>query len=365
MHNRITRSIRHFVETEQYPGLSVSTSFALATFLVVLLIHAVSMSHLQTVPPSRVEARFFGDPREAIQYIEHSNFIEIDQLNYLANNPNLPRIDRLAYTHAPLLLTDDRRFPALDDTKIGVYYTVTESAAQSDQNLTPSTAPEDEMLTIRYHLYTTDESGGMFIKRRLALFGQPIDRELIYFVTFINGEVDHAYYQAPIHRLIPFDYGGEVRPVFAVASANHNFRLVLDRELEVRTNYAIRVPLPRPELETDPSHDPDYVALAAREALLQHGIDMSDYIYIEFQNPIYRGSVTISVKVNGRWHYLHESVGAGLTRPGYNQAGVHIGYAPLPGDIEEIWIVAYTPSSRQIDIQIFTMFVYPGLELAA
>src|SRR4029079_15808420 len=101
-----------------------------------------------------------------------------------------------------------------------------------------------------------------------------------------------AYCQAPHHRQVRFDYDGLQRPVFQIASANHNFRRVSQREVEHAADGGLLALMPHVETARN-YRDPDFLALAAREVWLQYGIDMSEYVYIAFYNPAYTGEVTL------------------------------------------------------------------------
>ncbi|HLT20489.1 MAG TPA: hypothetical protein VKZ96_13600 [Thermomicrobiales bacterium] len=331
--------------------LSIPSSLVIVALVCTLVLRTASLTHVVDVPLTALERREVGNAHRGLERIAAENFTTLEELDALANEPRLPEAQRLVYRYAPLLLQPDVTTPANDDTLIGVYY------------LLSTTEGEDtSVTTIQYFFFSTDENGGTLALDRLALFGQPIDRELIYRVTIINGEIASAYYQAPVHRLVQMHDWGPGRPIFEVASANHNFRPVGPVELEQRSGFQLLVPLPRHELEADPAHDPDFVALAASEVAAQYGINLSHYVYVEFQNPVYDGVVTVSVKVAGRWYYLHDWI-AGLTRPGYNKPGIYIGFAPDPEMIEAIRIVAYSP--RDVEIEVISAFIYPRLEYLA
>lgn len=315
---------------------------------VMMVIRPLAMTHKVEIPLNEVIVRSYGDPNEALARIANENFTTVEHLDLLAQNDNLTPLDRLVYRYAPIMLMATGNYPSNDDTFIGVYYLASETVGE-----------DTTVSTIQYFYFSTDESGGTLIKKRLGLFGQPIDRELIYRLTLIDGEVISAYYQAPRHRLIPFEFPPDVRPVFTIASANHNFRPVYPAELEQRNDYELRVPLPHFEWFADPAHDPDFIALAAREALNQHGVNLSEYMYVEFQNPVHDGIATVSARIDGRWYYLHDSI-AGLTRPGYNQVGIYVGYAPEPSTIEELWLVAYTDQER-VDLEVISIYIYPHI----
>jgi hypothetical protein len=324
-------------------------SLPLAVLLVLALLRTAALTHIVVVPLTDIQVRSFGNPQEAVHRISTENLASIDQLAKLAGDPRLPELQRQVYRHAPIILQDDEPDRVRDDIFIGVYYLASETRGE-----------ESIIMTIQYFYFSTDENGGTLIRERLALFGQPIDRELIYRVTLVDGEVASAHFQAPRHRLASINYAGDQHPVFEVASANHNFRPVSVSELEERRGYRLLVPMPRHELAADPAHDPDFVALAAREALNQYGIDLSHYVYVEFQNPVHDGIVTVSLRIQGRWYYLHESV-PGLTRPGYNKAGIRVGFSPTPENIDSIWIAASTPGP--VVLEVISIYIYPGLEV--
>lgn len=336
--------------TRRATSTFIPSSVILAALCVLMILRPLALTQMVEIPSSNVLTRSFGDPEAALERIENENFTTVDELEQLSNDASLSPLLRMVYQHAPLILTPPGEFPSPDDTFIGVYYLVSETVGE-----------EITVTTIQYFFFSTDESGGTLIRDRLALFGDPIDRELIYRVTIIDNEVASAYFQAPRHRLTPYLYPEEIRPVFEIASANHNFRPVLADELEMRPDYHLLAPLPHHELRVDPAHDPDFVALAAQEAIEQYGVNLSLYIYVEFQNPVRDGPVTISVQVQRRWYYLHDSI-AGLTRPGYNQVGIYIGFAPQPDIIDQMWLVAY--SDRPVDLEVISIYIYPKLSIA-
>jgi hypothetical protein len=321
----------------------------LSALSILMVLRPLVMTQKVEIPLTDVIVRPFGDPNQALERITEENFTTFDELDQLADNPRVSPLERLVYRHAPVILTQPGIFPASDDTFIGVYYLASQTAGE-----------EITVSTIQYFFFSTDETGGTIIRKRLALFGQPIDRELIYRVTIVDGEVTSAYFQAPQHRLTPFAVELETHPVFAIASANHNFRPVSAQELEQRRDYQLLVPMPHFEWSADPAHDPDFVALAAQEAIGQHGVRLDQYLYVEFQNPVYDGLVTISAKIDGRWYYLHDSI-AGISRPGYNQVGIYLGFAPDPATIDELWLVAY--SRQQVHLEVISIYVYPRMQI--
>jgi|GEM_PF-896484 len=335
--------LRHFLRPRHLPAL------VLAVYVPFAFLHTAATTSTAHFDLPRAELRSLGDPFEALEYIRTENITTIDHLDALAVDPAQSDDERLAYQHAPLLLMPPDRALRLDDTILGLYYTISESTFES------STA-----MTIRYYLWFTDESGGMEIEERMARYGHPLDRELVYRVTLFNGEVMAAYYQAPHHRQVRFDYDGSRRAVFRIASANHNFRRVSSAEVErVGADHLLAL---KPHVETARNYrNPDYLGLAAREVWLQHGVDMSEYVYIAFYNPDYTGEVTLSVRVNGRWYYLHEALGTGITTHGYRRVAIHVGSRPLPGDIEEIRIVTRTQDRVPIDVS--SVYVLPGPQI--
>ncbi|MEZ4523335.1 MAG: hypothetical protein R3A46_17090 [Thermomicrobiales bacterium] len=332
-------------------AISIQSSLMLSALLLIMVLRPLAMTHKVEISPDNVFVRPFGNPDDALTRIQQENFTTVENLDELANNPDLNSLERLVYQYAPLILTTSDDFPRSDDTFIGVYYLASETVGE-----------ESTVSTIRYFFFSTDENGGTLIRKRLALFGQPIDRELIYRLTIIDGNVTAAYFQAPGHHLTPYEFPEGSRPIFTIASANHNFRPVPATELERRLDYRILTPFPHHELRSDPAHDPDFVALAAQEAMAQHGVNLSEYLYVEFQNPVHNGLTTISVRINGRWYYLHNSI-AGITRPGYNQAGIYLGFAPDPETIGEMWLVAFT--DRPIDLEVISIYIYPSIDVAA
>lgn len=351
---RIQLATQRYIERLRQWALQVSvpSSLVLVVYLVFLNINVFAVTQIFDVPlPEKIEVHEFGDSSEALRRIKQENFTTVEHLNELSTGGEQSQLQETIYRYAPLFLVPPGQFPSRDDTFIGVYYTLTQSS------FADSTAT-----TIKYWYYATDESGGTVARERLALFGQPIDRELIYQVRLFNGEISSAHYQAPFHRLIRFNFDGSTRPIFLVASANNNFRLVRPFEPERWPEFQLIAPLPHSQLAKDPAHDPDFVALAAREALIQHEINLSEYVYAEFQNPVSSGRVTVSVLIDGRWYYLHQSI-AGLTRPGYNQIGIYTGFTPQPVQIEAVRIVAQT--RQDVEFDVLSIFLYPYLQLAA
>jgi hypothetical protein len=329
---------------------AIAPGVVLSVLLCMLALRPLALTQFEDVPLTNIVTRPYGDAQQALDRIQDENFTTVRELNRLTADPNVHELQRLVYRYAPIIVESDQPVEQNGDTFIGVYYL-----------LSQTTGDEITVTTIQYFYYSTDESGGTLIQQRLALFGQPIDRELIYRVTLVDGEPAGAHYQAPVHRLASLKLDGSQRPMFAVASANNNFRPVLPLELERREDAQLLAPLPHNELAADPAHDPDFVALAAREALTEHNVDLSHYLYIEFNNPLPRGLLTISALVGGRWYYLHESI-TGLTRPGFNRIGVYIGYAPDAEQVETLRIVAFT--THELEIEVISIYVYPSLTIS-
>lgn len=322
----------------------------LAVYVPFAILHTIATTSTAHVALPHVEVRSLGDPMATIERIRTENITTVDHLNALRNDPTRTASERLAYQHAPLLLTQPERALRLDDTILGLYYTISESTSGS------ATAT-----TIHYYLWFSDESGGMPIEQRMARYGHPLDRELVYRVTFLNGEIVAAYYQAPHHEHVRFSYDGDLRPVFRIASANHNFRLVSRREYERANERQLLALMPHPETARN-YRDPQFLGLSAREVWLQHGLDMSEYVYVAFYNPDYTGEITISVRVGGRWHYLHTALGTGIINHGYRRVAIYVGFQPLPADIEEIRIITRTVKHTRIDISSVYVLPSPCIE---
>jgi len=348
---RLRTQLRRSSKLQRATSIFVPSSLLLTALLLMMILRPLALTEVVEIPADNVIVRPFGDPEVALARIEEENFTSIDNLDRLSRDAELNPLQRLVYRYAPLILSTPGDFPREDDTFIGVYYLISETVGE-----------EITVTTIQYFYFSTDESGGTLIRERLALFGDPIDRELIYRVTIIDNEVASSYFQAPRHRLTPYQFSEDIRPVFEIASANHNFRPVLAQELELRQDYLLLAALPQHELRADPAHDPDFIALAAEEAIEQYGVNLSEYIYVEFQNPVRDGPVTISVQIERRWYYLHDSI-AGLTRPGYNQVGIHVGFAPPSTRIDKIWLVAYT--TNPVDLEVISIYIYPRINIQA
>lgn len=322
-----------------------SASVVSAIAFGLLLFHYVAVMETETSDDRAVSLRPYGSATRAIERIEQDNFTTIRRLNALAVDPSQSETERLVFRNAPLLLYSGPRWPARDDTWLGVYYRV----SQSESNGKTAT-------TIRYYLCLTDENGGMPLPERMARYGHPFDAELIYRVLLFDDEIVAAY-QAPVHQIIRFDYDGETRPVFAIASPNHNFRLVQPDELIRRDDAMIVAPLPLDESALRPLHDPDFVALAAQEAQQQHGIDMGQYVYLTFDNPPERGAVNIGVRIDGRWYYVRDVVPEGVVRSGDRRVAIRAPGAPLPADVEAVRLIGFRGAIDSV--RIMSIYLYP------
>ncbi len=208
-------TIGRLLRPRQLPAL------VLAVYIPFALLHTAATTSTARFELPRTETRSLGNPFEALEHIRTENITTVERLDALAADESRSAQQRLAYSHAPLLLAQPERALRLNDTFLGLYYTISESTSES------ATAT-----TIHYYLWFSDENGGMPIEERMARYGHPLDRELVYRVTFLNGEIMAAYYQAPHHRQVRFEYDGSQRPVFQIASANHNFRRVGQAEAE-------------------------------------------------------------------------------------------------------------------------------------
>lgn len=323
------------------------TSVVLVVALLVLMVvNIVATADILQITSPRVGIRPPGDPLLGRERIIEENLITIAELDEMGENRMQVGALQMVYRHAPLLLHYGTEFPPRYSTPIGIYYQVSESRSG-----------DSVATTVRYYLWFTDEEGGMPIDRRLSMFGHSMDRELIYRVTLLGEEVVSAYYQAPGHRLVRMDYPEIGRPVFAIASANHNFRLVTPRELEGPGEWMIIAMLPRLESPWNPAHDPDFAAMATDEVWEKYGIDLANYVFVELELPPLPTPLTISVRIDDRWHYLHEQIGGGVRRPGYNQVGIDIGYAVLPGDVQEVRIVSF--DERDLTFEPIRVTIYP------
>jgi hypothetical protein len=320
-------------------------SFILSVYVLFSLLHTAATTSVATFEQPHVELRSLGNPFATLARIRDENITTVDRLDALAVDESQSPFDRRVYRHAPLLFVQPERALRLDDTILGLYYTASESTSGS------STAT-----TIRYFLWFSDENGGTPIEQRMALYGHPLDRELVFRVTFLNDVIVAAYYQAPSHRQVRIDYDGSVRPAFQIASDNHNFGRVSENDLERASPTDILALMPHVETERN-YRNPDFLALAAREVWLQYGLDMSAYVYVAFYNPEYAGVVTISVRIGGRWNYLHQALRSGITNVGYRRVAVDVRSRPFPGDIDEIRIV--TRTHEEISIAVSSVYVLP------
>jgi hypothetical protein len=292
-----------------------------------------------------VTRRPYGSVSRAIERIEQDNFTTIQRLNDLAVDPGQSEVERLVFEHAPLLLHAGSHWPDRDDTWLGVYYRVSQSETAG------RTAT-----TIRYYLFLTDENGGMPLNERMARYGHPFDAELIYRVLLFEDEIVAAY-QAPVHQMIRFAYDGASRPIFAIASPNHNFRLVLPDELLRRDDAMIVAPLPHDEFAQRPLQDPDFIALSAQEVMRQHGVDIGTYVYFTFDNPPERGAVNIGVRVADRWYYVRDVVPEGVVRAGDRRVAISVPAAPFPDDVQAVRLIGFRGAIDKV--RIISVYVYP------
>ncbi len=311
----------------------------------VLVLHIFTVMDTQTFYDRSISLRPYGSVDRALERIEHDNFTTIARLDELAVDPEQSEIERLVFKYAPLLIHTGQSWPAEDDTWMGVYYRVSQSEI-ADRTAT----------TIRYYLFLTDEDGGMPILQRMPRYGHPFDAELIYRVLLFEDEIVAAY-QAPVHRIIRFELDEATRPVFAIASANHNFRLVLPSELERRDEAVLVAPLPLDEFQHRPFQDPDFLALTAREARQQHGVDIGEYVYFTFDNPPERGAVNIGVKMDGRWYFVRDVIPEGVVRAGDRRIGIKVPAVPLPADIDAIRLIGFRGAID--DVRVMSIYLYP------
>lgn len=310
-----------------------------------LVFHSVAVMEIQTSHDRAVSMREYGSIARAMDRIERDNFTTIGRLDALAVDPDQSEVEQLVYRHAPLLLYSGAQWPAPDDTWLGVYFRV----SQSESNGKTAT-------TIRYYLFLTDENGGMPLPERMARYGHPFDAELIYRVLLFEDQIVAAY-QAPVHQILRFAYDGEDRPVFAIASPNHNFRLVQPDELTRRDEARVVAPLPLDEFALRPLQDPDFVALSAQEALRQHGVDIGRYVYFTFDNPPERGAVNIGVRVDGGWYYVRDVVPEGVVRAGDRRIAIRVPAAPLKDDVEAVRLIGFRGAID--DVRIQSIYLYP------
>lgn len=313
--------------------------------LPVLVLHSVAGTQMYQIDDPRIEIRHFGDAQRALARIHESAITTVDHLNELANDPDVSPLDRLVFAHAPLMLATPEMFSGGNDTPLGLFYT-----------LSVNEVGETRAVSIRYYLYFPGEDEGTPLLERMARYGHPFDGELPFEVNFIDDRILSAYYQAPIHRTVRFPYDGSQRPVFAIASGNHNFRLVQ------RDEGPLVAYLPQNEFSANPFHDPDFVALAAHNARVLEQVDISQYVYVAFQNPLSPVPLDVSVRVRGEWYHLHDVLpdglpGMSLTVQGYHQVGIRLPFTPRPEDIDEVRIVIGT--RKPVQVAIFALYVYP------
>lgn len=326
-------------------------TYTLTLSLFVIVLHVMANSEMLRVDESYVEVHPLGSAERALTRIQQQSFTTVGRLNALAADPTVDRNARLAYTYAPLLRDQPGLLSGDGATPLGVYYTISSL-----------TTGDDTVTTINYFLYLSYEAGGKPLQIRMSRYGRPFDAELLYRIKLINGRVFTAYYQAPIHRMVRFDYPIGGHPIFAIASDNNNFQLVSG------DSGTVLAPLPQPELSADPFHDPDYLALAGEQARLLDGVDISQYVYVFFHCVDCQGPIDVSVLVSDRWYHVHDVLPASLlgesvTVPGYYQAGIHVDSTPLPGDIRELRIV--TANTRPVSIQILSVYIHPKLRVAS
>jgi hypothetical protein len=339
---RPATAVQRWIESVRFLHLQ---SFILSVYVLFSLLHTAATTSVASFDQPRVETRDLSNPYATLELIRDENITTVDRLDALATDPTLSPLERRVYRHAPLLVAQPERALRLDDTILGIYYTVSESASEA------ATAT-----TIRYYMWFSDENGGTPIDQRMALYGHPLDRELVFRVTFLDDEIVAAYYQAPSHRQVRFDYEGGARPAFRIASDNHNFGRISARDLERYHPNRILALMPHPETARN-YRSPEFLGLAAREVWLQYGLDMSHYVYVAFYNPEYAGNVTISVRIDGRWHYLHDALATGITNVGYRRVAVYVGMRPLPDDIQEVRII--TRTHEEISIAVSSVYVFP------
>lgn len=345
------RAAFRYLRDRVHRRIELVSMLVVVVYVPILVLQVLVNAQLTSLASPAVVERELGDPERGLERIVAENFTTIDRLDALVANPDTSALLKQVYTHTPLILRHSDVFPARYNTPIGLYYDVTQSSSG------PATAT-----TIRYYLWFVDEAGGMPIESRLAKFGHSMDRELVYRVTLLGDEVVGAYFQAPGHANVSFEYDGQTRPIFTVASANNNFRRVFDLELDLWSD-GLLVPFPRYETINAPAHDPDFAALAAREVWEKYQIDLRNYVFVELDLPAQGAVSTISVRIDDRWYYLHEQIGGGVQRPGYNQVGVNVEYAVLPGDISEVRIIAFTEENLSFDP--VRISIYPRSSVAA
>lgn len=327
-------------------GTVVAPVLVLAIYLPVLVLHSVATSQVQRLDPPRVEVRDFGNPGRALRRVRESNVTTVAQLDALATDAGVAASTRQVFANAPVLVETPGMFSMSDDSLIGLYYTVSIDQVESTT-----------MTTIRYFLYYTGERQGTPLRVRMARYGQPFDGELLYELDLLNDRVFSAQYQAPMHRLLKFAHQPSSHPAFAVASLNHNFRLARPGE------GPLVALMPQNETASDPFHDPDYVALAAQQTLTRDNLDISHYVYVDFENPAPNVPVDISIRVRGQWFHLHDVIndgdvlGGSYIVEGYHQVAIDVGFTPLPDDIDEVRVIAraYHP----VQLAVSDLFLYP------
>ena len=315
----------------------------------LLLFHYVVVMDVQMFVDRAVAERPYGSATRALERIEQENFTTIGRLDALAVDPGQSEAERLVFQHAPLLLHSGPYWPARDDTWLGVFYRVSQSES-SGRTAT----------TIRYYLFLTDENGGMPLNERMARYGHAFDAELIYRVLLFEDQIVAAY-QAPVHQILRFAYDGETRPVFAIASPNHNFRLVSPDELVRRDEAEIVAPLPLDEFAMRPLQDPDYIALSSQEVFRQHGVDMGQYVYFTFDNPPGRGAVNIGVRIDGRWYDVRDVIPEGVVRAGDRRIAIRAPAVPFPNDIQAVRLIGFRGAID--DVRIISIYLYPPATL--
>jgi hypothetical protein len=328
---------------------TMSASVLSALAFGLLLFHYAVVMDVQTSRDRIVSVRRYGSVERAFERIEHDNFITIQRLDDLAIDSTQSEVEQLVFQHAPLLLYSGPHWPARDDTWLGVYYRVSQSES-SGRTAT----------TIRYYLFLTDENGGMPLNERMARYGHPFDAELIYRVLLFEDQIVAAY-QAPVHQILRFNYDAETRPVFAIASPNHNFRLVSPDELTRRDEAEIVAPLPLDEFALRPLQDPDFIALSSQEVFRQHGVDVGQYVYFTFDNPPGRGAVDIGVRIDGRWYYVRDVIPEGVVRAGDRRIAIRAPAVPFPDDVQAVRLIGFR--SAIDDVRIISIYLYPPATL--
>src|SRR5690349_5314618 len=103
-------TIRRLLGPRHLPAL------VLAVYVPFALLHTAATTSTAHFDQPRAELRSLGDPFEALDYIRTENITTLDRLNALAADTTQPDTERLAYAHAPLLLSEPERALRLDDT---------------------------------------------------------------------------------------------------------------------------------------------------------------------------------------------------------------------------------------------------------